>query len=844
MNQDYPLALPQGSVLAGQYVIEKVLGQGGFGITYKAYDHASKQYVAIKEFFPDSMATRAASTVIPFTGEREESYKYGITCFLQEAQTLAQFIGNDNIVRIYTYFEENGTAYFAMEYVEGESFDVYIKQHGGKLSFDEAAKILVPIMDALYAVHQKGIVHRDVTPDNIYITKDGTVKLLDFGAARYSLGDKSRSLDVVLKHGFAPKEQYTRKGKQGPFTDVYSLGATFYYAVTGKRPPDSVERMDEDELVPPSTLGADIGRLPEMAILNALNVQPQDRFQSMLAFKNAMYESQAVDAQEKSARNAGYINPAAQNGSYSNSYNQSGRGYGSGQQNSPYGSGGQGQPYGVGQQNSTYGNSGQQNGPYGNSGHGQQGSPYGSSGHGQQGSPYGSNGHGQQGSPYGNGGQQNVPEKKKSNVVPILLICAGAAVVFLILGIILIAALVKKKPTVVTTTEVVSADSTTELTETEDTTEETTEATTSSRETVDIDTTLETTTETTSETTTEAPADEPKEIYPQLLGGTPCNIANMALCATDSSGAEYNADYKGHKIIKYVPDGADQTIFEGTYVWNLLIAYDVMYFIGGREAYTCNVDGSNMKKIPQLTKYTDVDSLYVTKDYYIITRVDSDKNVSKITSVDGKSGAVLAEISTDYEGDSDAPFASRQLTFNHGYIYYILTSNDGRHYDSFAQNKLWRMPAGDMANSAPECVLTFKDEYYCNEIVAEGNYLYYLYGDASNKGRSYGVGMLDVSKNEILSDRTWDKDSNNFKHLVVMNQRLTCFSKNDGKVYLYSMDADPTLEQWTFRPVKTFETDESFIGLNARNNGYYFLSSDTGLQFIGLDGSGYSILSE
>lgn len=294
MDEKYPLALPQGTVLAGQYVIEKTLGQGGFGITYRAKDHKTGQPVAVKEFFPDAMATRTQqTTVMPFSGERGESFTYGKTCFLQEAETLAQFIGNEGIVRVHTYFEENGTAYFVMDYVEGTSFEDYIKNKGGKISYEDAERILLPVIDALAAVHSKGIVHRDVTPDNIYITNDGSVKLLDFGAARYSLGDKSRSLDVVLKHGFAPKEQYTRRGKQGPFTDVYAVGATFYFAITGKRPPDSIERMDEDDLVPPSSRGVNIPKEKEDAILQALSVQPQDRFQTMVVFKRALMQADA-----------------------------------------------------------------------------------------------------------------------------------------------------------------------------------------------------------------------------------------------------------------------------------------------------------------------------------------------------------------------------------------------------------------------------------------------------------------------------------------------------------------------------------------------------------------------
>lgn len=275
-------------MLAGQYMIDKVLGQGGFGITYRAIDHKTGQKVAVKEFFPDALAYREGTTVISYPGERSENYIYGKENFLQEAQTLAEFIGNEGIVRIHSYFEENGTAYFVMDYIEGKSFDDYLKEKGGKISVEEAEEILVPVMDALGFVHSKGIVHRDVTPDNIYITHDGKVKLLDFGAARYSLGDKSRSLDVILKHGFAPKEQYTRRGKQGPFTDIYSLAATFYFALTGKRPPDSVERMDEDDLVPMSNLGVNIAVNKENAILRALSVQPADRFQSMADFKKAM----------------------------------------------------------------------------------------------------------------------------------------------------------------------------------------------------------------------------------------------------------------------------------------------------------------------------------------------------------------------------------------------------------------------------------------------------------------------------------------------------------------------------------------------------------------------------
>ncbi len=284
----YPLALRPGTVLNGQYILGRVLGQGGFGITYVAQDHKTGALVAVKEYFPDTMATRPQGyTVTAYTGQREENFTYGKECFLNEAKTLAEFIGNPNIVRVYSYFEENNTAYFVMEYVRGRSLQDYLKEHG-RISWEEAGRILFPVMDALGAVHAKGIVHRDVTPDNIYLTDEGKVKLLDFGAARYSLGDRSRSLDVVLKHGFAPREQYSRHGRQGPFTDVYALGATFYYAITGRLPPDSIDRQDEDELILPSSLGVKIPPEVEDALCRALAVAPQDRPQNMGEFRRAL----------------------------------------------------------------------------------------------------------------------------------------------------------------------------------------------------------------------------------------------------------------------------------------------------------------------------------------------------------------------------------------------------------------------------------------------------------------------------------------------------------------------------------------------------------------------------
>ena len=300
-GKKYPLALKPGTILNGRYSVGRVLGQGGFGITYLAFDDKTKQRIAIKEYFPSEYAGRERDsyTVQSYSGDREEYFEYGKTQFLEEARTLAEFIGDEHIVRVYSYFEENNTAYFAMEYVEGPSLEKYMAQKGGRLSVEETASLLLPLMGSLGHVHEKGIVHRDVSPDNILIEENGNAKLIDFGAARHSTGEMSKSLDVVVKHGFAPKEQYTRHGRQGPYTDVYAMAATFYYAITGKILPESVDRMEEDELITPSTLGVRINRQAEDVLYKALEVSYRDRYQTMEAFCRDLQE--AIDGEHQNA---------------------------------------------------------------------------------------------------------------------------------------------------------------------------------------------------------------------------------------------------------------------------------------------------------------------------------------------------------------------------------------------------------------------------------------------------------------------------------------------------------------------------------------------------------------
>ena len=305
-EKKYPVALRAGTVLNDRYIVGRVLGQGGFGITYLAWDTQLEAKVAIKEFMPNEIATRIGTTVSVAVESRSEDFTYGSERFQEEARTLAKFIGNPNIAAVTSYFDENDTSYFVMDYIEGISFKTYIANHGGKVSVEDTLNVMIPVLRALTAVHQEGFIHRDVTPDNIYITKDGMVKLLDFGSARYSIGDKSKSLDVILKVGYAPKEQYIRRSRQGPYTDVYSCAACFYAALTGFLPPEALERLDRDELVPVSQCGIDIPEYLDKAILKGLAVQPEDRFQSAEEFLNAIESQQVVEVPQ-----AGAAQPAA-----------------------------------------------------------------------------------------------------------------------------------------------------------------------------------------------------------------------------------------------------------------------------------------------------------------------------------------------------------------------------------------------------------------------------------------------------------------------------------------------------------------------------------------------------
>jgi serine/threonine protein kinase len=288
--------LGTGMLLHNRYKIESLLGHGGFGITYAAHDKVLNVRVAIKEYLPRQLATRGEgqTQVSIFTGEARQQYEHGLRKFLEEAQSVARFSHHPNIVSARDYFEAHGTAYMVMEYVEGVTLKEYLEKKGGKISFDEAKAIMLPVLDALREVHQAGLLHRDISPDNIYITSSAQVKLLDFGAARYFAGEQSKSLSVILKQGYAPEEQYRSSGKQGAWTDIYAGAATMYRAITGQTPPEALDRLAEDTLVPPSRLGVAIPPAMEQGLLRGLAVRAGQRFQTMGEFQQALQADATV----------------------------------------------------------------------------------------------------------------------------------------------------------------------------------------------------------------------------------------------------------------------------------------------------------------------------------------------------------------------------------------------------------------------------------------------------------------------------------------------------------------------------------------------------------------------
>lgn len=296
-----PHQLPVGTVLRDQYVVGRVLGQGGFGITYLGWDRHLESAVCIKEYFPNHAVSRdctVSTRVHCHTEQGAEAYRASKERFLREGKILAQFREIPEIVSIYGFFEENDTVYIVMEYIKGMDLAHYVYHKGGRLTADETFRILKPVMEALAQVHRAELVHRDIAPDNIMLHPRGGAKLLDFGAARMvENADVDRGLDrsteAIVKHGFAPMEQYQTRGNLGPWTDVYAMCATVYYCLTGQIPPEATTRMMGE---------ADFGwgdvpgltQRQRFALEKGMAILPKERYASMDELLDGLFGSAPI----------------------------------------------------------------------------------------------------------------------------------------------------------------------------------------------------------------------------------------------------------------------------------------------------------------------------------------------------------------------------------------------------------------------------------------------------------------------------------------------------------------------------------------------------------------------
>ena len=286
---EQPHYLRPGTVLKGHFIVGTAIGVGGFGITYKCYDATLGVIVAIKEFFPVGLVNRSPGEmkVGLLSGEKEKQYKNQIKRFLMEAQSIAQFGKANDIVNVFDYFEENNTAYIVMEYIDGVLLKDYLEKQGA-LSPDIAMTIIEPVVEALKKIHASGIIHRDISPDNIFIAGEDSVKVFDFGAAILNDESGAKEGEKVIKVGYSAPEQYRDSAGQGYFTDIYSIGAILYQMITGQKPIESTEREYKDELKSPLELGFDIEPNLDRAIMEALAVQPALRFQGIQQFDDAI----------------------------------------------------------------------------------------------------------------------------------------------------------------------------------------------------------------------------------------------------------------------------------------------------------------------------------------------------------------------------------------------------------------------------------------------------------------------------------------------------------------------------------------------------------------------------
>jgi len=282
--------LRPGTILNNMYCVGRELGEGGFGITYVGFDLNLELKIAIKEFYMNGYNSRmntVSDTVSVTASSAQEIFSSNKDKFVREGRILAQAYNNDGVVHVHSFFTANNTAYIVMEYLDGKDLKAHLNEKG-KMTVEEVFKIFYPIMRTLNMLHERNLIHRDISPDNIIVTKDGTVKLIDFGAARET-ANGNKSLSVVLKHGYAPPEQYQTHGRQGPWTDVYALSATIYKCLTGVTPPEAMDRMmGQQELVPASQLSESCSAEVSNALAKGLETNIAERYRSMGELADAL----------------------------------------------------------------------------------------------------------------------------------------------------------------------------------------------------------------------------------------------------------------------------------------------------------------------------------------------------------------------------------------------------------------------------------------------------------------------------------------------------------------------------------------------------------------------------
>ena len=305
-TENQPHQLPIGTILQNQYLVGRVLGQGGFGITYIGWDQHLSIPVAIKEYYPGGVVhrnTQWGTNVTCDNGAAPEVYAKHRERFLKEARTLAQLSGIPEIVQIKSFFPENGTAYIVMEYVEGITLKDHLKRLGRPMTETEALAIMEPVLKALQKVHDQGLIHRDISPDNIMLPKSGGVKLIDFGTVRYmDDSGKSKSTEAVLKPGFAPMEQYNTRGNLGTWTDVYAICATFHYLLTGKVPADVHDRMEQGESLKLLRSRSSISQKLISALEKGMKLRIQERVQTIAELYQLLYSGKKKPAVPKQRR--------------------------------------------------------------------------------------------------------------------------------------------------------------------------------------------------------------------------------------------------------------------------------------------------------------------------------------------------------------------------------------------------------------------------------------------------------------------------------------------------------------------------------------------------------------